>query len=81
MCPYSSPRKSSLSPILAKLTGQSTWAGQFVVSRKRILDNRLETYQNLLDMFHAPKDHWIWQEGWWNNELSNPTLGKRTQRK
>ncbi|CAD6583245.1 MAG: hypothetical protein TREMPRED_003508 [Tremellales sp. Tagirdzhanova-0007] len=58
-------------PVLA------TWAGQFVVSRKRILDNELQTYQKLLDLFHAPPEHWIWKEGWWNNEPSNPTLGTR----
>lgn len=54
---------------------QSTWAGQFVVSRKRILDNPLRNYQNLLDIFHAPKDHWIWKESWWNHGPSNPTFG------
>ncbi len=47
-----------------------------MVSRKRILQNKRETYQKLLDLFHAPPDHWIWKEGWWNNEPANPTLGE-----
>jgi hypothetical protein len=55
---------------------QSTWAGQFVASRKRILDNPLRNYQNLIDLFNAPEDHWMWKEGWGNNEPSNPTLGR-----
>jgi len=55
---------------------QATWAGQFVVSRKRILANSLVSYTNLMDKFHAPPEHWIWKEGWGNNELSNPTLGE-----
>jgi hypothetical protein len=58
------------------LKHQATWAGQFMVSRKRILDNPLKTYTHLSDLFHAPTDHWIWKEGWGNNEPSNPTLGK-----
>ncbi|KAK4690018.1 hypothetical protein P7C73_g83, partial [Tremellales sp. Uapishka_1] len=58
----------------------ATWAGQFVVSRKRILDNRLSLYTNLLDKFDAPPDHWIWSEGWHNNVPSNPTLGHALER-
>ena len=58
------------------LTIQSTWAGQFVVSRKRILDNPLRNYQNLIDLFNAPEHHWMWKEGWGNNQPSNPTLGR-----
>jgi hypothetical protein len=46
-----------------------------MASRKRILDNPLRNYQNLIDLFNAPKDHWMWKEGWGNNEPSNPTLG------
>jgi uncharacterized membrane protein len=41
----------------------------------------VQTYQQLLDFFDVPKGQdapkgWIWDEGWWNNEPSNPTLGK-----
>lgn len=53
----------------------ATWAGQFVVSRKRLLDNTYKSYRNLLDIFEAPEDHWIWNEGWWNSKPSDPTLG------
>jgi hypothetical protein len=47
-----------------------------MASRKRILSNKLETYQNLLEFFHIPKlarddpayettrKEWIWEEGW-----------------
>ncbi|ORY31795.1 hypothetical protein BCR39DRAFT_525399 [Naematelia encephala] len=73
---YSSFRMD-LSPPHAVL---ATWAGQFVVSRKRILDNKRQTYQNLWNKFHAPTEHWIWKEGWWNNEPSNPTLGHALER-
>ncbi len=60
---------------------QITWAGQFLVSRKRILQTSVETYANLLEFFDVPKGQsarkdWIWQEGWWNNEPDNPTLGE-----
>ncbi|WVQ86296.1 hypothetical protein IAT38_008465 [Cryptococcus sp. DSM 104549] len=58
----------------------ATWAGQFVVSKKRILDNDLSIYVNLRALFHAPEDHWIWKEGWWNNKPSNPTLGHALER-
>jgi hypothetical protein len=58
------------------LTGQSTREGQFVVSRKRLLRNPLRNYQNLVDLFNAPEDHWMWKEGWGNNQPSNPTLGE-----
>ncbi|WWD15616.1 hypothetical protein CI109_100038 [Kwoniella shandongensis] len=61
-------------PVLA------TWAGQFVVSRRRILNNQLLSYQNLKAKFHAPPEHWIWKEGWHNNEPSNPTLGHALER-
>lgn len=61
-------------PVLA------TWAGQFVVSRRRILDNKLKAYANLRNIFHAPEGHWIWKEGWGNNEPSNPTLGHALER-
>ena len=47
-----------------------------MASRKRILANPLRNYQNLIDLFNAPEDHWMWKEGWGNNEPSNPTLGK-----
>lgn len=57
-------------PVLA------TWAGQFVVSRRRILSNSFESYRNLLGYFEAPRDHWIWREGWGNNKPSDPTLGE-----
>ena len=53
----------------------ATWAGQFVVSRKRLLDNTYKSYRNLLDIFEASEDHWIWNEGWWNSKPSDPTLG------
>jgi len=62
------------------ITQLATWAGQFVVSRKRILDNDLRLYENLLDKFHVGSDHWIWREGWWNNEPANPTLGHALER-
>jgi hypothetical protein len=58
------------------LIGQSTWPGQFVVSRKRLLGSPLRNYQNLVDLFNAPEDHWMWKEGWGNNQPSNPTLGE-----
>ncbi|EIW69005.1 hypothetical protein TREMEDRAFT_73995 [Tremella mesenterica DSM 1558] len=58
----------------------ATWAGQFVVSRERILSNQLHLYTNLLAKFHAPPEHWIWTEGWHNNEPSNPTLGHALER-
>ena len=54
----------------------ATWAGQFTFSRTRILGNTFDSYYNLLRMFEVDKDHWIWKEGWWNNEPSNPTLGE-----
>jgi len=54
----------------------ATWAGQFIVSRKRLLDNTFKSYRNLLSVFEAPEDHWIWKEGWWNSQPSDPTLGK-----
>ncbi|WWC90332.1 uncharacterized protein L201_005265 [Kwoniella dendrophila CBS 6074] len=57
-----------------------TWAGQFVVSRQRILENPLRAYENLRNKFHEPKEHWIYKEGWWNNEPSNPTLGHALER-
>ncbi|WRT68769.1 uncharacterized protein IL334_005749 [Kwoniella shivajii] len=57
-----------------------TWAGQFIVSRQRILENSLKSYVNLRDKFHEPSDHWIWKEGWWNNEPTNPTLGHALER-
>ncbi|WVQ74133.1 hypothetical protein IAR50_003725 [Cryptococcus sp. DSM 104548] len=58
----------------------ATWAGQFIVSRKRILDNPLRTYENLRAKFHAVPEHWIWKEGWWDNKPSNPTLGHALER-
>nr|XP_019045123.1 hypothetical protein I302_07039 [Kwoniella bestiolae CBS 10118]OCF24053.1 hypothetical protein I302_07039 [Kwoniella bestiolae CBS 10118] len=61
-------------PVLA------TWAGQFVVSRQRIMENPLRAYSNLRNKFHVDKDHWIYKEGWWNNEPSNPTLGHALER-
>ncbi|KAK1922861.1 hypothetical protein DB88DRAFT_492975 [Papiliotrema laurentii] len=61
-------------PVLA------TWAGQFVVSRRRILSNSFESYRNLLGYFEAPRDHWIWREGWGNNKPSDPTLGHALER-
>ncbi|WWC71206.1 uncharacterized protein I206_105159 [Kwoniella pini CBS 10737] len=57
-----------------------TWAGQFTVSRHRILENPFKVYANLRQKFHEPKDHWIFKEGWWNNEPSNPTLGHALER-
>ena len=65
---------------MRRLTEKSTWAGQFAVSRERILRNPLEKYQDLSDLFHAPADHPIWTEGWANNEPSNPTLGHALER-
>jgi hypothetical protein len=62
--------------IAARADDQSTWAGQFVVSRKRILANPLRNYQNLIDIFHAGPEHWIWKENWWNHGPSNPTMGE-----
>nr|XP_018261885.1 uncharacterized protein I303_06330 [Kwoniella dejecticola CBS 10117]OBR84043.1 hypothetical protein I303_06330 [Kwoniella dejecticola CBS 10117] len=58
---------------------QGTWAGQFIVSRHRILENPKRAYANLRQKFHEPKNHWIFKEGWWNNEPSNPTLGELTE--
>lgn len=58
----------------------ATWAGQFIVSKKRILENQLRLYENLRSKFHAPPEHWIWKEGWWNNQPSNPTLGHALER-
>lgn len=58
----------------------ATWAGQFVVSKKRILENQLRLYENLREKFHAPPEHWIWKEGWWNSKPSNPTLGHALER-
>ncbi len=60
---------------------QITWAGQFLVSRQRIVNTPLATYQNLLDFFDVAKGEgakkgWIWDEGWWNNQPSDPTLGE-----
>ncbi|KAJ9120035.1 hypothetical protein QFC22_002932 [Naganishia vaughanmartiniae] len=69
-----------------------TWAGQFMASRKRIWGNKKSTYANLLEFFHVPKlaeddaayattrKEWIWKEGWWNSEESNPTLGHALER-
>ncbi|KAK6911058.1 hypothetical protein L486_05311 [Kwoniella mangroviensis CBS 10435] len=61
-------------PVLA------TWAGQFLVSRTRILENPRRAYANLREKFHVDKDHWIYKEGWWDNEPSNPTLGHALER-
>lgn len=48
-----------------------------MASRQRILSNKLETYQNLMEFFHVPKlseddpaytstrKEWIWKEGWY----------------
>ncbi|KAK8870091.1 hypothetical protein IAR55_000661 [Kwoniella newhampshirensis] len=58
----------------------ATWAGQFIVSKRRILDNQYESYVNLRSKFHAPPEHWIWKEGWHNDEPSNPTLGHALER-
>ncbi|WVF67721.1 hypothetical protein IAT40_002480 [Kwoniella sp. CBS 6097] len=58
----------------------ATWAGQFMVSRQRILENQQRAYANIKAKFHEPTDHWIWKEGWWNNEPSNPTLGHALER-
>ncbi|WVQ79558.1 hypothetical protein IAT38_001657 [Cryptococcus sp. DSM 104549] len=52
----------------------------FIVSKKRILQNDLHVYENLRSLFHAPPEHWIWKEGWGNNQLSNPTLGHALER-
>jgi len=35
------------------------WSGQFVVSRRRILGNRYETYRELDEMIEAPEGHWL----------------------
>lgn len=58
------------------LTRQATWAGQFVVSRERILQNPLSAYVHMWEIFNAPPGHWIWDEGWGNNEPTNPTFGE-----
>lgn len=47
-------------------TGQlASYAGQFVVSRRRILRNRYEKYLNLRNLLEAPIEHWIHREGGW----------------
>ncbi|KAH9448034.1 hypothetical protein Pst134EB_022021 [Puccinia striiformis f. sp. tritici] len=47
-------------------TGQlASYAGQFVVSKKRILSKRYEQYSKMRELLEAPKDHWIHSEGGW----------------
>ncbi|KAA1113410.1 hypothetical protein PGT21_030847 [Puccinia graminis f. sp. tritici] len=62
-------------------TGQlASYAGQFVVSKARILSNRYEQYLNMRRLLEAPKEHWIHQEGGWlkwkgatDTAATNPT--------
>ncbi|EGG07605.1 uncharacterized protein MELLADRAFT_35443 [Melampsora larici-populina 98AG31] len=47
-------------------TGQlSSYAGQFMVSRKRILHNSYKKYEELKLILEAPLEHWIHSEGSW----------------
>ncbi|KAG0146758.1 hypothetical protein CROQUDRAFT_500119 [Cronartium quercuum f. sp. fusiforme G11] len=47
-------------------TGQlASYAGQFVVSKKRILRNSYTKYDKLKKILEAPLEHWIHSEGTW----------------
>lgn len=63
----------------------SAWAGQFIVSRQRILANSLSKYETLLNSLQAPMHHWIHEEGAWFEYKgsvgpSNPFLGHALER-
>ncbi|GAA5969071.1 hypothetical protein JCM11641_007458 [Rhodosporidiobolus odoratus] len=63
----------------------TSWAAQFVVSRKRIVGNPVKKYERLLELLQAPGEHWLYNEGvhfQWHGEMgpSNPFLGHALER-
>ncbi|ORY69277.1 hypothetical protein BCR35DRAFT_269785 [Leucosporidium creatinivorum] len=63
----------------------SAWAGQFIVSRNRILANSLSKYETLLNTLQAPMHHWVHDEGAYfayhgSVGPSNPFLGHALER-
>lgn len=63
----------------------SAWAGQFIVSRQRILANSRSKYETLLNSLQAPMHHWIHEEGAYFEYKgsvgpSNPFLGHALER-
>lgn len=61
-----------------------TWAGQFLVSQDRILNNPLGKYVDMLKLVEAPSDDPIHSETpWWfasKNDPSNPFIGHSLER-
>ncbi|TIC69353.1 hypothetical protein E3Q02_00900 [Wallemia mellicola] len=61
-----------------------TWAGQFMVSQDRILNNPYSKYADILSMLEAPADDPIHSETpWWfmsKNDPSNPFIGHSLER-